>query len=106
MHTKDPFTRCNGYSNLVNCYLLGMYFLSRLQHYSGADEEVRGWDWELIENQIPNVLTLTQIITVSHSFQFQCDIQLGSRQLSMPRTETNALIFHVRKIRKKLTVEG
>jgi hypothetical protein len=53
---------------------------------------VRGWDWESIENQISSQ---AQTITIQHVFQFQCDIQLGSRQLSMPRTETNALIFHV-----------
>jgi len=60
---------------------------------SGADEEIRGWVWETIEAEIPNNQQ-NVIITVGHDFQFQCDIQIGARQLAMPRTETNALIYH------------
>jgi WD40 repeat protein len=62
---------------------------------SAGDEEGRGWDWELIENQVPKTITQTQTITISHVFQFQSEVQIGSRNSSAPRAETNAIIFHV-----------
>ncbi|KAL0490121.1 Thoc6 [Acrasis kona] len=60
---------------------------------TGADEELKIWDWDTIEAQIPTSTTIQPLtVVVEHQSQYQCDVQLGSRQISMPRSEINSLL--------------